>query len=209
MVICMSDVLSYWKCEIRAFMEPWFWLVWWHTLAKWFCLLQFNYCFIHAGQAVECWEYVVPQPEQGLETFDFNFLFVQIRLAECLLMWVGMISKCWFKSFSMFNSLIERFEIFSLGTNVCKILVFNPCKNWSFAWMDFNSAWHEQHEYWQSWAINFSWTITSCMGSSFDRDRLAKLRQYTVGLEHLVMMVSMVWTIFCLMRLKKSALVLN
>lgn len=88
MVICMSDVLSYWKCEIRAFMEPWFWLVWWHTLAKWFCLLQFNYCFIHAGQAVECWEYVVPQPEQGLETFDFNFLFVQIRLAESVY-WCG------------------------------------------------------------------------------------------------------------------------
>ena len=89
MVVYVSDMLSYLRWAIRAFIEPWLWVVWQHTLAKWFCLLQFKHCFPHAGKTVECWElvwFVVPQPEQGLEAFDLDFLYAEIRAAE---------SVCW------------------------------------------------------------------------------------------------------------------
>ena len=32
MVVHVSDVLSYQRLAIRAFMEPWLWVVWWHLL---------------------------------------------------------------------------------------------------------------------------------------------------------------------------------
>ena len=91
MVVYVSDVLSYLRWTIRAFIEPWLGVVWQHTLAKWFCLLQFKHCFTQAGQSVEHWElvwFVVPQPEQGLEAFDLDFLYAEIQAAESVC-WCG------------------------------------------------------------------------------------------------------------------------
>ena len=195
MIVYVSDVLSYLGWATRAFIEPWLWVVWRHTLAKWFYLSQFKHCFPHTGQTVGHWElvwFVVPQPEQGLEAFDLDFLYAEIQVAELV---------CWYRwacSWSADSNASAGLIISSRGLrysalvrmSVCKVLLCNPHMNWSFIWMDCKSAWHEGHEYSQSWATDFSHTIRFWMDSPSDWDRVAKLRRYTAGLECLVKMVS-------------------
>ena len=73
--------------------------------------------------------------------------------------------------------------------SVCTVLLFTPHMNWSFTWMDCKPAWHEEHEYSQSWATDFGCAIKFCMDYPSDWDKVAKLRWCSAGLEHLVTMV--------------------
>ena len=118
---------------------PWLWVVWQHTLAKSYCLLQFKHCFPQAGQTVEHWElvwFVVPQPEQCLEAFDLAFLYAEIQATEsvCWCQWA------WSQSADSNTSacliILKTFKIFCLGKNACKVSLCNPCINWPFTWMD-------------------------------------------------------------------------
>ena len=166
----------------------------------------------HTGQTVEHWElvwFVVPQPEQGLEAFDLDFLYAEIRAAE-LVCWCR-----WTWSWSANSNASVCLTISSrdfrysdlVRISVCKVSLCNPRMNWSFTWMDCKSAWQEGHKYSHSWATDFSCTVKFYMDSPSDWDRVAKLRRCTAGLERLVTMVSMVWIISYSLRVKKSPLV--